>query len=265
MTLLGIGLVLMIVPPILRDGVCGLTGCADQVPVIAVSRVSDEQLAVVVPDEAAPTVRTVELRHGGGRGSGSRQWLIRRDGKELHSTFLIGSEPDGFRTVVPLEVPPESDVWTAQVGFRCTTASLPFDPSALAVGEVHSWDGVLDGNEFSTSANTTEKCATERSSSEVALLVLGSVLAVAGAVLGIVVVLRRPARFPEEADDDDGPVGRPAEHETDDEKTARSDVDDADDDPGDETDTDSDDVVDDVTDSDESVDAEPDSATTDGT
>ena len=52
------------------------------VPVIAVSRVSDEQLAVVVPDEAAPTVRTVELLHGGGRGSGSRQWLIRRDGKE---------------------------------------------------------------------------------------------------------------------------------------------------------------------------------------
>lgn len=200
--LLGTGLVLMIVPPVLRDGVCGLSGCADQVPVIAVSRVSDDQLAIVVPEPAAPTVSTVELMHGGGRGSGSRQWLIRRDGKGTHTTFLVGAEPAGFRTVVPLESPPEAEVWTAQVGFSCTTASLPFDPSALAVGEVRSWDGVMDGNEFSSSANTVEKCATERSSSEVALLVLGSVLAVTGAVLGIVVVLRRPPRFPEDEEPD---------------------------------------------------------------
>ncbi len=201
--LLGTGLVLMIVPPVLRDGICGLTSCAEQVPVIAVSRVSAEELAVVVPDEAAPTVRTVELLQGGGRGSGSRQWLIRRDGAapdEAPTTFLIGSEPEGFRTVVELDAVPESDVWTAQVGFRCTTASLPFDPAAIAVGEVRSWDGVMDGNEFAADANTSERCATERSSTEVVLLLLGAVVAVTGAVLGIVVVLRRPARFPEDPD-----------------------------------------------------------------
>ncbi|UDY34683.1 hypothetical protein [Dermatobacter hominis] len=198
--LLGTGLVLMIVPPVLRDGICGLTSCADQVPVIAVSRVSASELAVVVPDEAAPKLRTVELLQGGGRGSGSRQWLIQRDaeGGEDPTTFLVGSEPEGFRTVVPLDGVPDSDVWTAQVGFRCTTASLPFDPEAIAVGEVRSWDGVMDGNEFASTANTAERCVAERSSTEVVLLLLGAAAAVAGAVLGIVVVLRRPARFPED-------------------------------------------------------------------
>jgi hypothetical protein len=199
-TLLGTGLVLMIVPPVLRDGICGLTSCADQVPVIAVSRVSSSELAVVVPAEAASTVTTVELLQGGGSGSGARQWLIRRDGDggESPTTFLMGAEPDGFRTVVALDAVPETGVWTAQVGFSCTTASLPFDPEAIAVGEVRSWDGVMDGNEFAVNANTSERCATERSSTEVAMFLLGAALAVGGAVLGIIVVLRRPVRFPED-------------------------------------------------------------------
>ena len=197
--LLGSGLILMIVPPLARDGICGLTSCADQVPVIAVSRLSATDLAIVVPDEAAPTVRTVELLQGGGRGSGARQWLIRHEeGGADPSTFVIGAEPDGFRTVVPLETPPESDVWTAQVGFSCTTASLPFDPQAIAVGEVRSWDGVMAGNEFSELANTTERCVTERGTTETGLFLAGALLAVVGAVLGIVVVLRRPVRFPED-------------------------------------------------------------------
>ena len=200
--LLGTGLVLMIVPPVLRDGVCGLTSCADQVPVIAISRVSSTEMAIVVPDEAASIVSTVELLQGGGGGSGVRRWLIRRDdaGGESPATFLLGSEPQGFRTVVALGEAPESGVWTAQVGFECTTASLPFDPEAVAVGEVRSWDGVMDGNEFAATANTSERCVTERSSTEVVLFLLGAALAVGGAVLGIVVVLRRPVRFPEDPD-----------------------------------------------------------------
>ena len=214
--LLGTGLVLMIVPPVLRDGICGLTSCADQVPVIAVSRVAADELAVVVPDDAASKVRTVELLQGGGRGSGSRRWLIQRDGAgEDPTTFLLGSEPGGFRTVVRLDAVPESGVWTAQVGFRCTTASLPFDPEAVAVGEVRSWDGVMDGNEFASTANTSERCVAERSSTEVALFLVGATAAVAGAVLGLVVVLRRPVRFPEDPEGDgsggeDPEVGDPA-------------------------------------------------------
>ena len=51
--LLGAGLLLMIVPPLARDGVCGITSCADQVPVIAVSRLSATDLAVVVPVQRA--------------------------------------------------------------------------------------------------------------------------------------------------------------------------------------------------------------------
>ena len=213
--LLGSGLILMIVPPVVRDGLCGLTSCADRVPVIAVSRVSPTELAVVVPDDAAPNVRRVELLQGGSSGSGPRQWMIRAErGSDTGSnpdsgsggaisarTFLIGDEPDGFRTVVPLETQPQKGVWTAQVGFRCTTASLPFNPQALAVGEVRSWDGVMDGNDFAADANTGEHCLTERGSAELGLLLVGAALAVAGAVLGIVVVLRRPARFPEDGDD----------------------------------------------------------------
>ena len=213
--LLGSGLILMIVPPVVRDGLCGLTSCADRVPVIAVSRVSPTELAVVVPDDAAPNVRRVELLQGGSSGSGPRQWMIRAErGSDTGSnpdsgsggaisarTFLIGDEPDGFRTVVPLETEPQKGVWTAQVGFRCTTASLPFNPQALAVGEVRSWDGVMDGNDFAADANTGEHCLTERGSAELGLLLAGAALAVAGAVLGIVVVLRRPARFPEDGDD----------------------------------------------------------------
>jgi hypothetical protein len=129
--------------------------------------------------------------------------LIQRDGAgpaEAPTTFLFGSEPGGFRTVVPLDAVPERGVWTAQVGFRCTTASLPFDPTAIAVGEVRSWDGVMDGNEFAATANTSERCASERSSTEVGLFLVGAAVAVTGAVLGIVVVLRRPVRFPEDPD-----------------------------------------------------------------
>lgn len=199
--LLGAGLLLMIVPPVARDGVCGLTSCADQVPPIAVTRVSPAELAVLVPDEAAASVRSVELLQGGNRGSGSRQWLIAREGPGTHSTFVIGAQPQGFRSVVPLRAAPDKDVWTAQVGFRCTTASLPFTPSTIAVGEVRSWDGVLDGTKFA-SGQVTERCATQRGSAETVAFVAGAVLAVAGAVLGIVVVLRRPARFPEDGDDD---------------------------------------------------------------
>lgn len=199
--LLGAGLLLMIVPPVARDGVCGLTSCADQVPPIAVTRVSPEELAVLVPDEAAASVRSVELLQGGNRGSGSRQWLIARDGAGTHSTFVIGAQPKGFRTVVPLRAALDKDVWTAQVGFRCTAASFPFTPATIAVGEVRSWDGVLDGTRFA-SEHATERCVTQRGSVEAVAFVAGAVLAVAGAVLGIVVVLRRPARFPEDGDDD---------------------------------------------------------------
>lgn len=211
--LLGIGLVLLIVPPVLRDGVCGITSCADQVPVIAVSRVSADEFAVVVPDDAAASVRSVELLIGGGGASGSRQWLIRREsgsGAEP-SSFVVGAETDGFRTVVPLESEVDDGVWTVQVGFACTTASLPFDPAAIAVGEVRSWDGVMDGNEFAPTANTSEQCATTRPAGEVALLVVGAVLAVAGAVLGIVVALRRPVEFPDDLDDEDGSGDDPAD------------------------------------------------------
>jgi hypothetical protein len=203
--LIVVGVVLMVGPPLARDGICGFVSCADQVPDIAVTRTSPTAFAIVVPDDSAPSVRSVQLLEGGDRASGSRRWFIQRDGSGVHRTFPVGSEPEGFRTVTPLDAPPAKGTWTAQVGFRCTTASLPFQPQTLAVGEVRSWAGVLSGSSFSATSRSDERCATSAGSVETWLLVLGAVLATAGAVLGIVVVLRRPVRFPD--DDADGDVG----------------------------------------------------------
>ena len=104
--------------------------------------------------------------------AGSRQWDDPLSGRFRHRpgqpgsgpaapparTFLIGDEPDVPHRI-PLETEPQK-VWTAQVGFRCTTASLLFNPVALAVGE-EVRDGAADGNDR-LDANTSEHCLTER-------------------------------------------------------------------------------------------------------
>jgi hypothetical protein len=207
--LLVVGVGLMVIPPLARDGICGFVSCADQVPDIAVTRTSPTTFAIVVPEESAPSVRSVQLLEGGSRATGSRRWFIQRDGSDVHRTFPAGSEPSGFRTVTPLEVVPVDGTWTAQVGFRCTTASLPFRPDGIAVGEVRSWVGVVSGSSFSSTARTEEQCGTSAGGAERGLLVVGALLATVGAVLGIVVVLRRPVRFPEDDDDRDGDGGEP--------------------------------------------------------
>lgn len=191
----------MVGPALARDGICGLLSCADQVPDIAVTRTSPSELAIVVPDQAAASVRSVQLLEGGSRGTGARRWFIQRDGSGTHSSFPVGAQPDGFRTVTELTVEPTKDTWTAQVGFRCTTASLPFAPDTLAVGEVRSWSGVVSESTFSNTSRTEERCEESAGDVEKVLLIVGAGLTLVGAVLGIVVVLRRPVRFPEDLDD----------------------------------------------------------------
>lgn len=191
--LLGAGLLLMIGPPLLRDGICGISGCADQAPDVAVTRSDADTVVILVPEPAAPAVRSVRLLEGGS-SSGSQAWLIRRDGSGGSSpeSFVAGEAPEGFRTVTELESPPEEGDWVAEVGFSCTSASLPFSPETLEVGEVRSWTGVTDGTAFDDAARTEERCGGERSTAERVLFWLGAAAAVAGAVLGIVVVMSRP-------------------------------------------------------------------------
>jgi len=193
------GLGLMVVPALLRDGICGLTGCADQVPDIAVTRTADNELAVVVPEETADSVSSVRLLEGG--NSGSREWVIRREAPSTADVFVVGGSPEGFTTVVPLGVAVAQGAWVAEVTFACTTASLPFSPESISVGQVRSWQGVTEGAAFSSAARTTERCATERDAFERALFLGGAALATIGAVLGVVVVLRRPPRDPEDPGD----------------------------------------------------------------
>jgi hypothetical protein len=202
--LLVVGVVLMVAPPLARDGICGLTACADETPDIAVTRTSPTEVAVLVPPAAARAVRSVQLLQGGSQGTGSRRWLIQRDGTTSPSSFPSGQDVDGFRTITELTQPPAKGTWTAQVGFGCTTASLPFGPDSLSVGEVTSRTGTTTSAAFTSSARTTETCASSPGGAEKVLLGVGAVLAVIGAVLGIVVVLRRPARFPEDPDDELG-------------------------------------------------------------
>ena len=192
----------MVGPALARDGICGLLSCADQVPDIAVTRTSPSELAIVVPDQAAVSVRSVQLLEGGSRGTGARRWFIQRDGSGTHASFPVGAQPAGFRTLTELTVEPTKDTWTAQVGFRCTTASLPFVPDTLAVGEVRSWSGVVSESTFSDTSRTEERCQESAGDVEKVLLIVGAGLTLVGAVLGIVVVLRRPVRFPEDLDDD---------------------------------------------------------------
>ncbi len=200
--LLVLGVVLMVAPPLARDGICGLTSCADEAPDIGVTRTSPTEVAVLVPESTAPRVRSVQLLQGGTQGTGSRRWLITRDGAGSTSTFPAGQEPEGFRTVTELAQPPAKGTWTAQVGFACTTASLPFEPDTLSVGEVTARTGTTSGAAFTSTARSTETCVTTASTTEKVLLVIGAVLALVGAVLGIVVVLRRPVHFPEDPDDE---------------------------------------------------------------
>jgi hypothetical protein len=203
--LLASGVLLMVGPALLRDGICGLLSCADTSPQIAITRTSSTELAIVVPEAAASSVRSVELLEGGARGTGSRRWFVQREwvagsSADGRSTFPLGQEPPGFRTVTELEAQPTTDTWTAQVGFRCTTASLPFAPEAVAVGDVLSWSGPMTTAQLEDAS--AEHCTSQPGTLERVLLVFGAALAVAGAVLGIVVVLRRPARFPEDPDDE---------------------------------------------------------------
>lgn len=195
--LLGLGLLL--VPPLLRDGICGLTGCADQVPDVAVARSSSDELAVLVPSSTAPDVSSIRLLQGG--NSGSLEWVVERSGPSTEDAFAFGSRPEGFDTVTPLAVPVQDGTWVVEVRFACTTASLPFSPDSIGVGQVRSWQGVTEGAGFSDEARTTERCATERDSVERGLFLAGAVLATLGALLGIVVVLRRPPRDPDDPGD----------------------------------------------------------------
>jgi hypothetical protein len=207
--LLAVGVVLMVVPPLVRDGICGILGCADQIPDIAVPRTA-EGFAVLVPEEAAPAVRSVRLLQGG--ASGSRQWAIRREAgpdADTPDAFVAGTDVAGFRTTTPLASQPDQGEWIAEVGFRCTTASLPFLPEAVGVGQVVSWSGATEGASFSDSARVDERCTEPAGTSEKVLLVLGAVLTVLGAVLGIVWVFRRPSRLPPGEDDD--PWAEPSE------------------------------------------------------
>jgi hypothetical protein len=213
------GILFMVVPPLARDGICGIVGCADQVPDIAVTRPSPAEIVVLVPEQAAAAVRGVRLLEGG--TSGARRWAIRRDAlgsaADSPEAFVAGRQPDGFRTVTELDAPPGDGDWIAEVSFRCTTASLPFTPSTLTVGQVLSWSGATEGASFSDTARGEERCTVGATSAERWMLALGALMTVVGAVLGILWVLRRPPRTPQPVADDepDGWSGpKPEGHST---------------------------------------------------
>ena len=201
-SLIVVGVVCMTVPALARDGVCGLFSCADQVPDIAVLREATGTLAVLVPTGTGSDVQSVRVLQGSAgseSGGGTQQWRIQRTAASDLDAYQIGVQPDGFRTTTKLAEQPSQDVWTAEVSFRCTVASLPFEPGSLDPGKVAAGSEAATEHEYRSTAASAEHCETSAGTLERILFFTGMLLTFAGAVLGIVLVFSRP---PKVGDDD---------------------------------------------------------------
>jgi hypothetical protein len=194
--LLVAGVALMVVPGLLRDGVCGLFACADRTPDVAVGRPEGTDLAVVVPEDAAGDLQSLRLFQLGQeqRRESPGDWIVVREDEGATPTVVtIGEEPDGFSTTAALEGQPESGTWVVEASFGCNSTLVRFSPTALDPGMVTTGDLAPETVEdFRATASADLHCSTEAPQWQRWLFFLGALCASVGAVLGIVVVLRKP-------------------------------------------------------------------------
>ena len=202
------GVLCMTVPALIRDGVCGVFSCVDQVPDIAVGVAADGSVTVLVPTGDAGSVQAVQLLQSGPNGASSPRWRIEADTEEPDvDEFAVGAPVEGFTTVRPLEQPPIQGGYTAEVVFRCTISSVPFAPADLDQDRFTTTSGdVVTEATFRSNQQSGEQCASEPSGVERALFFVGIVLTAVGAMVGLFLVLRRPDPRIDEpwSDSDDG-------------------------------------------------------------
>ena len=194
-----VGVLAMVLPGLLRDGLCGLVACADVTPDVAVGRAEGLDLAVVMSPGAAEelgSVRLFEIRQNqdeSDRDILNGDWVIQRTEESAAPTVIpLGSEPDGFETLTELAVEPTEGAWVVDASFGCASTLVRFAPEDLTPGFVTEGDDPVPVDEFLDGASGDVRCAEAAPTWQRWLFILGAVMASVGAVLGIVVVFRRP-------------------------------------------------------------------------
>lgn len=195
-----VGVLLMVLPGLVRDGFCGIASCASVTPQIAVGKPTGTELAVVVPEAAAADLRSLRLYPVTDQTLDTAGvWIVSRTGKGSPTTIPLGSEPQGFttRTELTNANAPVDGTWVVEASFGCSSTPVRFvpdqiEPGYVATGENPSAVEPVKVDDFLSDARTTLRCTTQAPSWQRWLFLLGALSAFVGAVLGIVVVLRRP-------------------------------------------------------------------------
>jgi len=189
------GVLAMVVPGLLRDGVCGLMSCADVTPEVGVGRPTGTALGVVVPEGAAGELQSLRLfpLTGQQQQESAGEWILYRTGEEAPTTIRFGEEPDGFDTRIPLDDPPTEGLWVLEASFGCSSTLVRFSPTELDPGFVTAGGAPRTVDAFLDGARSSVRCATEAPGWQRLLFFLGLAATSVGAVLGIVVVFRKPA------------------------------------------------------------------------
>ncbi|MGI9577686.1 MAG: hypothetical protein ACR2OH_05785 [Microthrixaceae bacterium] len=207
------GVIAMVLPGLLRDGLCGLVACADVTPDVAVGRAEGVELAVVMSDDAASevlSVRLFEVRQpdpDSDRDVLNGDWIIQRtDESAAPSVIPLGSQPDGFETLTELAEDPLDGTWVLDASFGCASTLTRFAPTDLNPGFVTEGEEPVPVQEFTDSASSDLRCAEAPPGWQRWLFIGGALMASIGAVLGIVVVFRRPVGPPPDWYDDQDPV-----------------------------------------------------------
>jgi hypothetical protein len=199
------GVLAMVLPGLLRDGVCGLITCADVTPDVAVGRPGGSELAVAIPPDAAPELQSLRLFPitGSATQDTAGSWIVYRTDEAAAPTVVeLGEEPEGFSTRIELAEEPSTGLWVLEASFGCASTMIRFAPEELDPGFVTEGDQPVPIGEWEDTARSGLRCAGEAPGWQRVLFVLGALAASAGAVLGIIVVLRKPVREDDWYDED---------------------------------------------------------------
>lgn len=191
------GVLAMVLPGLLRDGVCGLVACSDVTPEVAVGRPGGNELAVVVPEGAAGELRSLRLfpvNENTAQDTAGAWIVYREDPDAAPQRIEVGSQPEGFATRTELAEQPAEGLWVLDASFGCASTLVRFAPEELDPGFVTTGDAPVPIQDFEDGARSTLRCATEAPAWQRWLFMLGALAASVGAVLGIWVVLRGPVR-----------------------------------------------------------------------
>lgn len=189
------GVLAMVLPGLLRDGVCGLVACSDVTPEVAVGRPGGNELAVVVPSGAAGELRSLRLfqvNENTAQDTAGAWIVYREDQQAAPERITVGSEPEGFATRIELGEEPSEGLWVLDASFGCASTLVRFAPEELDPGFVTTGDAPVPIGEFEDTARSSLRCATEAPTWQRWLFMIGALAASVGAVLGIWVVLRGP-------------------------------------------------------------------------